>query len=557
MMSRSLLAAPLLAAALVPLGADRMSVAQAPQPGIRRIDLQRHDLGVPGREVVQVRVEFDPGVAFGRHSHPGEEIVNILEGSLQYELDGKPPVTLEAGGVLFIPAGTIHAAKNVGRGSGAELATYIVEKGKPLVVMAAPAAAANGPASPTADVASDTAIRPFRVNVPAADLADLKRRLAATRWPDKETVADRSQGAPLALLQELVRHWGTSYDWRKAEEKLNAYPQFMTRIDGVDIHFIHVRSRHPNALPVLISHGWPGSVFEQIKLIGPLTDPTSFGGRAEDAFDVVIPSLPGFGFSARPTEVGWGLERIGQSFDVLMKRLGYTRYVAQGGDWGSGIVQAMARQAPSGLLGIHTNLPSVIPADVAAALGGGPVPEGLSEQERTVVETLRASGRAGNRSYVQMMNARPQAVAYGMTDSPAGLAGWMLVHPGFAHWAYGNAPAQSPTRDDVLDNFTLYWLTNSAASAARIYWENRGRDLLNAAAQHTSEITVPVAITVFPDEVLLAPETWARRAFRNLIYFHHADRGGHFAAWEHPEVFAGELRAAFRTLRDAQSYSKR
>lgn len=547
MTARSLAAAIGVTAVLVAGSGAAVLEAQGPPAGVRRIDLQRHDLSAPGREVVQVRVELDPGVEFGRHSHPGEEIVNVLEGSLQYTLDGRPPVTLEAGAVLFIPAGTIHAAKNVGRGNGAELATYIVEKGKPLLVMAAAPAGA----------ASDTAIRPFRVDVPEADLADLKRRLAATRWPDRETVGDRSQGTPLALLQDLVRYWGTSYDWRKAEATLNALPQFTTRIDGVDVHFIHVRSRHPNALPVLISHGWPGSIFEQIKLIGPLTDPTRFGGRAEDAFDVVIPSLPGFGFSARPTEAGWGLERIGQSFDVLMKRLGYTRYVAQGGDWGSGIVQAMARQAPSGLLGIHTNLPSVIPGDVAAALAGGPLPDGLSEQERTVVETLRASGRAGNRSYVQMMNARPQAVAYGMTDSPAGLAGWMLVHPGFAKWAYGSAPAQSPTRDDVLDNFTLYWLTNSAASAARIYWENRGRDLLSAAAQHTSEITVPVAITVFPDEVFLAPETWARRAFRNLTYFHHADRGGHFAAWEHPDVFAGELRAAFRTLRDAQAYSKR
>ena len=538
-------------------GAVAAAEAQGPPAGVRRIDLQRHDLSVPGREVVQVRVELDAGVEFGRHSHPGEEIVNVLEGSLQYTIDGRPPVTLGAGGVLFIPAGAIHAAKNVGPGVGAELATYLVEKGKPLLVMAAPNAAANAPAGPTMASAHDPAIRPFRVDVPEADLADLKRRLAATRWPDKETVGDRSQGAPLALLQELVRYWATGYDWRKAEAALNAYPQFTTRIDGVDIHFIHVRSRHPNALPVLVSHGWPGSVFEQIKLIGPLTDPTRFGGRAEDAFDVVIPSLPGFGFSTRPTEAGWGLERIGQSFDVLMKRLGYTRYVAQGGDWGSGIVQAMARQAPRGLLGIHTNLPSVIPGDVAPALGGGPLPDGLSEQERTVVETLRASGRAGNRSYVEMMGARPQAVAYGMTDSPAGLAGWMLVHPGFATWAYGSAPAQSPTRDDVLDNLTLYWLTNSAASAARIYWENRDRSLLSAAAQHTSEIGVPVAITVFPDEVFLAPESWARRAFRNLIYFHHADRGGHFAAWEHPDVFAGEMRAAFRTLRDARSYSRR
>ena len=498
----------------------RFAGAQGPPAGVRRIDLQRHDLGAPGREVVQVRVEFDAGVAFGRHSHPGEEIVNVLEGSLQYELDGQPPITLEAGGVLFIPAGTIHAARNVGSGTGAELATYIVEKGKPILVMAPSTAAAASAAAPAAGNPHDAAVRPFRVDVPAADLADLKRRLAATRWPDKETVADRSQGAPLALIQDLVSHWATGYDWRKAEARLNAYPQFVTRIDGVDVHFIHVRSRHPDALPVLISHGWPGSVFEQIKLIGPLTDPTSSGGRAEDAFDVVIPSLPGFGFSTRPTDVGWGLERIGQSFDELMKRLGYVRYVAQGGDWGSGIVQAMGRQARPGLLGIHTTLPSVIPGEVAAALGGGSLPEGLSKQERTVVETLRASGRAGNRSY-------------------------------------GNDAAQSPTRDDVLDNFTLYWLTNSAASAARIYWENRGRDLLDASAQHTSEITLPVAITVFPDEVFLAPETWARRAFPNLIYFHHADRGGHFAAWEHPDVFASELRAAFRPLRDAPSSSTR
>ena len=302
-------AVTLVAATSLVLGsAAATGVAQGPPAGIRRIDLQRHDLSISGREVVQVRVEFDRGAAFGRHSHPGEEIVNVLQGSLRYELDGQPPVTLEAGGVLFIPAGTIHAATNVGSGPGAELAIYIVDKGKPLLVLAPPTAAVDMPAAPAAGDVNDTAIRPFRVDVPAADLADLKRRLAATRWPDKETVADRSQGAPLALLEDLVRHWGTGYDWRKAEAKLNAYPQFVTRIDGVDIHLIHVRSRHPNALPVLISHGWPGSVFEQIKLIGPLTDPTRFGGRAEDAFDVVIPSLPGFGFSSRPTEVGWGLE---------------------------------------------------------------------------------------------------------------------------------------------------------------------------------------------------------------------------------------------------------
>jgi pimeloyl-ACP methyl ester carboxylesterase len=393
-------------------------------------------------------------------------------------------------------------------------------------------------------------VRPFRVRVPQKELDDLRRRIAATRWPDRETVADRSQGAQLAVLQELVQYWGSGYDWRKAEAKLNAFPQFKTKIDGVDIHFVHVKSRHPNALPLVITHGWPGSVFEQIKLIGPLTDPTAFGGRAEDAFDVVIPSLPGYGFSAQPTEAGWGSERIGRAWDVLMKRLGYTRYVAQGGDWGAGVVQAMGRQAPAGLLGIHTNLPATLPPDVGSALaGGGPAPAGLSEQERAVFDALKTSGKNRNLAYVAMMGARPQAVSYGLTDSPAGLAGWMLVHPGFAEWKYGKDPKQSPTRDDVLDNFSLYWLTNSAASSARLYWENREANLISAAAQKTDEISVPVSITVFPEEVYRAPETWARRAFRNLIYYHEADRGGHFAAWEQPELFAAELRAAYRSLR--------
>ncbi|HSE03494.1 MAG TPA: epoxide hydrolase, partial [Methylomirabilota bacterium] len=341
------------------------------------------------------------------------------------------------------------------------------------------------------------AIRPFEVQMPAADLADLRRRIAATRWPDQETVSDRSQGARLAELQELVRYWGNGYDWRKAEAKLNAWPQFMTSIDGLDIHFIHVRSRHPNALPLIIAHGWPGSVFEQIKLINPLTDPTEYGGRAEDAFDVVIPSLPGFGFSARPTEAGWGLERIGRAFAVLMGRLGYPRYVAQGGDWGAGIVQAMGRQAPAGLLGIHSNLPAAVTPEVGAALGGdASALAALSEKERAAVNDLRAARQSGGLAYLVMMGARPQAVGYGLTDSPAGLAGWMLVHGGFDKWTYGREPAQSPTRDDVLDNFTLYWLTNTAASSARLYWENRGRDLISAAAQKTDEISVPVAITV-------------------------------------------------------------
>jgi len=404
-------------------------------------------------------------------------------------------------------------------------------------------------ASATRRSGEDTSIRPFTVGVSQASIDDLRQRLAMTRWPDHETVTDHSQGVRLENLQALVRYWATAYDWRKAEAKLNALPQFVTKIDGVDVHFIHVRSRHKNALPVVIAHGWPGSVFEQIKLIGPLTDPTAFGGRAEDAFDVVIPSLPGYGFSERPTEAGWGLERIGRAFDVLMKRLGYARYVSQGGDWGAGIVQAMGRQAPAGLLGIHTNLPAALPNDVAPALGGGPLPTGISEQERAVVEALKTFGQSGGLAYVTMMGARPQAVGYGLTDSPAALAGWMLVHPGFEHWSFGKDPNQSPTRDDVLDNFTLYWLTNSAASSARIYWENRASNLISAGAQRTDEISVPVAVTVFPDEVYRPPQTWAQRAFRKLIYFNEAERGGHFAAWEQPQLFAAEMRAAFKSLR--------
>jgi pimeloyl-ACP methyl ester carboxylesterase len=396
----------------------------------------------------------------------------------------------------------------------------------------------------------DAAIRPFRANIPQAALDDLRQRLVATRWPDKETVADGSQGPQLSRLQGLVQYWGTGYDWRKAEAKLNSLPQFATHIDGVELHFIHVRSPHKNARALLIAHGWPGSVFEQIKLIEPLTNPTRYGGRAADAFDVVIPSLPGFGFSSRPTQAGWGLERIGRAFDVLMKRLGYTRYLAQGGDWGAGIVQAMARQAPAGLLGIHTNLPAVITPEVGAAVGGDPAAvAALSEKERAAVNDLRAFLHSGGLSYLVMMGARPQAVSYGLTDSPAGLAGWMLVHGGFDKWTYGNDPKQSPTRDDVLDNFTLYWLTNTAASSSRIYWENRGRDLISATAQKTNEIAIPVAITVFANEVVRAQESWARRAFRNLVYFNEVDRGGHFAAWEEPDLFAAELRAAFKTLR--------
>jgi pimeloyl-ACP methyl ester carboxylesterase len=398
--------------------------------------------------------------------------------------------------------------------------------------------------------AEDQSIRLFKVQVPQAALDDLRKRIAATRWPDKETVDDRSQGAQLAKLQELVRYWGGDYDWRKVEAKLNGFPQFVTTIDGVDIHFIHVRSRHKNALPVIVTHGWPGSVIEQLKIIAPLTDPTAHGGGAEDAFDVVIPSLPGYGFSGKPTGTGWDPDRIARVWAELMKRLGYTRYVAQGGDWGSPISSAMARQAPPGLLGIHINLPATVPPEVAAALAGGPAPAGLSEKERAVLEALMTYGRQGNSAYFIMMTARPQTVGYGATDSPAGLAAWVLVHPGFAQWTYGADPERSPTKDDVLDNITLYWVTNTATSAARLYWENGGRgSVIVAAAQKTAEISLPVAITVFPDDVYRAPETWARRAYRNLTYFHEVDKGGHFAAWEQPELFSAELRAAFRSLR--------
>jgi pimeloyl-ACP methyl ester carboxylesterase len=305
-------------------------------------------------------------------------------------------------------------------------------------------------------VGEEAGVRPFRIDVPEEDLVDLRRRIAATRWPDRETVPDRSQGAKLDELQELVRYWGTDYDWRKGEAKLNAWPQFMTEIDGVDIYFFHVRSRHENALPLIISHGWPGSVFEQIKIVGPLTDPTAFGGRAEDAFDVVIPSLPGFGFSSRPTEVGWGLDRIGRAWDVLMKRLGYTHYVAQGGDWGGGIVERMGLQAPEGLLGIHTNLAAVFPPDAAEAIDtGAPAPEGLSEKERAEFGALRGFLQSGGWAYLTMMSSRPQAVGYGFSDSPTALAAFMLVHGGFGQWTYGKDPDQTPTKDEVLDDISL------------------------------------------------------------------------------------------------------
>ena len=424
------------------------------------------------------------------------------------------------------------------------LATTVVSGA---LVLQGTIADAQGPSNTNGKI--DESVRPFHIHVSDADIMDLRKRIMATRWPDKETVVDQSQGVQLEKLKELVTYWGSRYDWRKGEAKLNSLPQFITTIDGLDIHFIHVKSKHPNAMPLIITHGWPGSVFEQIKLIGPLTDPTKYGGNPEDAFDVVIPSIPGFGFSAKPTEAGWGLERIGRAWDVLMKRLGYKTYVAQGGDWGAGVVEAMARLAPSGLLGIHTNLPAAVTNDVGAILGGAPMPPEFSEKERAAVNDLRNFLHNGGLSYLVMMGARPQAVSYGLTDSPSGLAGWMLVHGGFDKWSFGKDPKQSPTIDDVLDNFTLYWLTNTAGSSSRIYWENRNMSLISAADQKTDQINIPVAITVFPDEVFRAQERWARKAFKNLVYFNEVDRGGHFAMWEYPQLFAAELRAAFKTLR--------
>ena len=397
-------------------------------------------------------------------------------------------------------------------------------------------------ASVTRQADEDRLIRPFTVRVPQAALDDLRRRINATRWPDKETVADRSQGTQLAKLQELVRYWGTQHDWRKAEARLNARPQFITTIDGLDIHFIHVRSKHENALPLIVTHGWPGSIIEQLKIIEPLTNPTAHGGSASDAFHVVIPSMPGYGFSAKPTGTGWNPDRIAQAWAELMKRLGYTRYVAQGGDWGSPVSSAMARQSAAGLLGIHINLPATIPPDVAAVLAsGGPAPAGLSDKERAAFDSLDTFYKK-RRAYGAMMGTRPQVIGQALTDSPAGLAAFMYDYN-------DGEPERLVARDDFLDNVTLYWLTNTATSSARLYWETSGQSVILAAAQKTSEISLPVAITVFPDEVYRAPETWARRAYRNLIYFKEVDKGGHFAAWEEPQLLAEEVRAAFRSLR--------
>ncbi|HEY4803550.1 MAG TPA: epoxide hydrolase [Paraburkholderia sp.] len=401
-----------------------------------------------------------------------------------------------------------------------------------------------------------TAIRPLRVHVPEAQLVDLRRRIKATRWPDKETVNDDSQGVPLAMIQELARHWSTDYDWRRCEAKLNALPNYLTEIDGLDIHFIHVRSKHENAMPLIVTHGWPGSVIEQFKIIDPLTNPTAYGASASDAFHLVIPSLPGYGFSGKPTEIGWGPERTARAWVVLMKRLGYGKFAAQGGDLGGVVANVMGKQAPPELLGIHVNFPATIPPEIAMALqAGGAPPANLGDDEKHAYEQL-ASAAKSRRAYALEMATRPQTL-YGLSDSPIGLAGWLLDHgDGYVQPAaaltsavYGRSvngeSAGAMTRDDVLDDITLYWLTNTGISAARFYWESHFNFLASA------DVSVPAAVSVFPRENYQAPRSWTERAYHHLIYYNRLDKGGHFAAWEEPQLFAGEVRAGLRPLRQS------
>jgi pimeloyl-ACP methyl ester carboxylesterase len=393
-------------------------------------------------------------------------------------------------------------------------------------------------------------IRPFHVDIPDEALEDLRGRIRATNWPEQETVADQSQGVPLAMIQKLARYWMTDYDWRKCEAKLNALPQFISEIDGLDIHFIHVRSQHEDALPLIVNHGWPGSIIEQLKIIERLTDPTAHGGSSEDAFDVLIPSMPGYGFSGKPRETGWGPERMGRAWAELMQRLGYSRYVAQGGDWGAFVVDQMGLQAPEGLLGIHTNMPATVPAEVdKPSLAGEPPPAGLSPEEKRAYDQLLRTYKQVE--YARMMAARPQTL-YGIADSPVGLAAWLLDHndadgqPAAAVVSALDRTASDTgelTRDEVLDNITLYWLTTTGVSASRLYWEYKG-GFFNAKG-----VSIPVAVSVFPGEQYQAPRSWAERAYPNLIYFNEVDKGGHFAAWEQPQLFTEELRAAFRPLR--------
>ena len=392
-----------------------------------------------------------------------------------------------------------------------------------------------------------TAIRPFRVDVPEEDLTELRRRINATQWPERETVTDGSQGVQLATMQALARYWATDYDWRKIEAKMSALPQFMTEIDGLDIHFIHVRSKHENALPLIVTHGWPGSIIEQMKIIDPLTNPTAHGGNATDAFHLVIPSMPGYGYSGKPTTTGWDVPHIARAWDVLMKRLGYTSYVAQGGDWGAVVVDLMGVQAPKGLLAIHTNMPGIFPADIdGAAFAGAPAPSGLSADEKLAYDRLQFVYQKGI-AYGFQMGLRPQTL-YGIADSPVGLAAYFLDHDARSYELIArvfDGKTEGLTRDDILDNITIAWLTNTALSGARLYWETFGKlGYFNAKG-----VSIPVAVSVFPDELYPAPRSWTERAYPKLIHYNKLDKGGHFAAWEQPELFSQEVRAGFRSLR--------
>jgi pimeloyl-ACP methyl ester carboxylesterase len=411
-----------------------------------------------------------------------------------------------------------------------------------VVVVSSGVAAAQ---SPTAAPAAGKAIRPFHINIPKEAVADMLKRVAATRWPEKETVTDASQGVQLATMKKLADYWAKDYDWRKTEAKLNSYPQFVTNIDGVDIHFIHVRSKNPNALPVIITHGWPGSIIEQLKIIGPLTDPTKYGGKTEDSFDVVIPSLPGYGFSGKPTTTGWDPIRIARAWIVLMDRLGYKKYVAQGGDWGNAVTEQMALQQPAGLIGIHTNMPATVPPDIdKAALAGAPAPSGFSAEEKSAYDQLALFYKHGL-GYANEMANRPQTL-YGIADSPIGLAAWIIDHDSQSYDLIArvfDGKSEGLTREDIVENITLYWLTNTAVSSARLYWESK------LAFFAPKGIPIPTAVSSYPNEIYAAPRSWTEKAYPKLIYYNRLPKGTHFAAWEQPELFVGEMRAGFKSLR--------
>ncbi|MCW0001019.1 epoxide hydrolase [Pararhizobium sp. YC-54] len=429
---------------------------------------------------------------------------------------------------VFLPAVLAHAETSAPARSGVAVAQ----------------ASVNGTSE--AQPAVDETIRPFQFHAADEALVDLQRRVKATRWPNQELVGDDTQGVRLAMMQKLADYWANQYDWRKVEARLNALPQFVTNIDGVDIHFIHVKSKHPNALPVIITHGWPGSIIEQLKIIDPLTNPTAHGGTAADAFDVIIPSIPGYGFSGKPTELGWDPQRVARAWAVLMDRLGYKKYVAQGGDWGDAINEQMALQKPEGLLGIHTNMPGTLPDNISAALAGGPQPTGLTGEEEYAWKQLDFfyKNRVG---YALEMGARPQTL-YGLDDSPIALAAWMIDHDPESQKLIGrvfDGASEGLTRDDILDNITLYWLTNTGLSSGRLFWESK------LAFFAPKGVTIPVAVSAFPDEIYTAPRSWTEKAFPKLIHYNRLPKGGHFAAWEQPEVFTEELRASFRSLRSS------